>query len=176
MRISDRCVQTLLNIQALTNTAQQAAAGKIVCHSKCPGEGKPTNQEIFGKMRYGRLILNTGIYQCAKRDCATLDAVHKSRIGLFQIKGAERKKHMEACDEETEGGELVLIYGGIEHMVDGAENLLGLTQKQCRDWRKIECMDTNTRNSRGRSLSKRRKDKKEAKERVDRETSANRRD
>ena len=85
---------------------------------------------------------------------------------------------MEAYDEETEEeaeeGKADLIYGRLEHMLDNASQISGLTQKQYRDWGKIECMDTNTRNSRGRSLSKRRKGRMEITERSDRESSANR--
>ena len=40
-------------------------------------------------------------------------------------------------------------------MMDEAAKMSGLTQEKYRDWGKIECMDTNARDSRGRSLSKR---------------------
>ena len=111
-----------------------------------------------------------------KRACATIGAVRKSRIGKFQIRGAERKKHMEAYDEETAEGKVDLIYGRIEQMVDEAAKVAGLTKRQYADWKRIERMGNSTKNNRGRSLSKRRKDKREANERVGRESSANRRD
>ena len=53
VRISDHCVQTLLKIQAMTNTTQQAAECKIVRRSKFPGAGGIANQEISEMMRYG---------------------------------------------------------------------------------------------------------------------------
>ena len=60
--IADRCVQTLLEIQTLTNITQQSAEGQILCHPTCPTGGKADSQDTFGQMRYGRLILNTEIY------------------------------------------------------------------------------------------------------------------
>ena len=174
--IADRCVQTLLEIQTLTNITQQSAEGQILCHPTCPTGGKADSQDTFGQMRYGRLILNTEIYPFVKRVSVILGAIRKSRIGQFQTKGAERKKHMKVYNEETAAGKAHLIYGRLGRMIDEASKMSGLTQKQYRDWGKIECMDTNARNSRGRILSKRRKDKKNATERVDRETSASRRD
>ena len=174
--ISDHCVQTLLRIQDLTSTTQQAAEGKIVFHSKCTGGGKLTNQEIFEKMRYGRLILNTGIYPCLKRARATSGAIRKRRIGLFQISGAERKKHTKAYGGETTTGEEDLIYGSIEHMLDEAAKMSGLTKKQYIDWKRIECMETNTKGNRGRSLSRRKKERRGLTEREDMESIANRRD
>ena len=42
-------------------------------------------------------------------------------------------------------------------MLDEAAKKAGITQKQYREWRKIECMDTSTMDSRGRSLSRRKK-------------------
>ena len=93
-----------------------------------PRKGRAGNQELFNKMRYGRLIMNTEIYTCMKRECVTLDAIRKSRIGQLQIRGTERKEHMKAYDAETAEGEAVLIYGRIEHLVDTAGKIAGLTQ------------------------------------------------
>ena len=111
-----------------------------------------------------------------KRACVTLDAIRKSRIGKFQIKGAEREKQMKSYDEETEEGKVELIYGRLGYMIDGASKISGLTQKQYREWGKIECWDTNAKRSRGRSLSRRTKERKEIVDRSDRESSVNRRD
>ena len=79
--------------------------------------------------------MNTEIYTCAQRACATLRATHKSRIGQFQIRGEERKKHMGECDEETERGNVDLVYGRIERMLD-ASKMSGLTRKQYSDWKR----------------------------------------
>ena len=98
--------------------------------------------------------MNIEIYPFAKHSCVNLGAIQKSRIGNFQIQVAERKKHTKAYDEETSEGKAELVYGRLEHMIDSASEISGLTQKQYRDWRKIECMDTSARNSRGRILSK----------------------
>ena len=101
MRIGDRCLQTILQIQTLTNIIQSADERKLICRPKCPTEEKASNRELSNHMRYGRLILNTEIYPCMKRACVTLDSVRKSRIWHFQIKGAGRKEHMKAYDGET---------------------------------------------------------------------------
>ena len=61
---------------------------------------------------------------------------------------------MEAYDEDAAGGKVDLIYGRVGRMIDEAAKMSGLTQKQYRDWGKIECMDTNTRNSRGDPIKK----------------------
>ena len=76
-----------------------------------------------------------------------LDAVAKSRIGHFQIKGAGRKEHMKAYDGETAEGKADFIYGEIEHIMDTSAKMAGLTNKQYREWRQIECLDTGTKSS-----------------------------
>ena len=80
--------------------------------------------------------MDAGIYRFAKRVCVTSGATHKIRIGLFQIRGAERKKHMKAYDEETSKGKVDLAYGRIEHMLDGSEKMSELTWKQYSDWKR----------------------------------------
>ena len=62
---------------------------------------------------------------------------------------------MNAYDEETAQGKVGLIYGRIEHILDASAKMSGLTRKQYSDWKKIECMETNTKDNRGRSLSER---------------------
>ena len=54
-------------------------------------EGRPTKQETFERMRYGRLLVNTETYPCMKRACVALDAIQKSRIGQLQIRGPDHK-------------------------------------------------------------------------------------
>ena len=78
--------------------------------------------------------MNAEIYPCEKRALATLGAIRKSRIGIFQIKGAERKKHTKAFDEETSQGKVDLIYGRIEHMLDEAAKMSGLPTRQYIGW------------------------------------------
>ena len=82
---------------------------------------------------------------------------------------------MRSYDEETSDGEAGRIYGRLEHVVDIASKISGLTQKQYRDWGEIECMDANEKR-RGRSLSRRRKERREIMGRSDRESSVDRRD
>ena len=127
-------------------------------------------------MRYGRLIMDTEIYPCLKRACVTLDAIRKSRIGQLQIRGTEHKEHMKAYDAETAEGKADLIYGRIEHLLDTAAKIAGLTQGQYREWRTVERLETGPKSGRGRSLSNRRKRRHVQQEEADRETSAARRD
>ena len=84
--IADHCVQTHLEIQTITNTIQQAAVGKTICHPKCPEEGQAKNQEMFEQMRYGRLILNTEIYPCVKRACLTMGGYAKAGYDFSKSK------------------------------------------------------------------------------------------
>ena len=132
--------------------------------------------EMFNRIRYVRLILNPEIYPCMARACATLAAVRKSRLGQFQIRGTEREKHMKAYDEETAEGKVDHIYGRIKQIVDEAATVAGLAKRPYGDWRRSARMGDSTKNNTGRSLSKRRKDKREANDRAGRETSANIRD
>ena len=66
--------------------------------------GGKQQHRTFDRIRLGRLIINTEIYPCAKRACVAIDAIRKSQIGQFQIRGSESKKHMKAYDEETSQG------------------------------------------------------------------------
>ena len=111
VRIGENCSMALLKLQTLTNNIQAAAEEKIPCRKKCPAEGKDDNKDRFDQMEYGRLILNTEIYSCAKRACASLEAVRKSRIGHLQSKGEEHKENMKACDGESAEGGVELIHG-----------------------------------------------------------------
>ena len=174
--ISDNCVQTLLKLQIMENAIRQVAEGKVVFRPNIPREGRTTDVEVFNRIRYGGLISNAEIYSCLKRACATLDAVRESRLGQFQIRGTEREKHMKAYDEETAEGKVDHIYGRIKQIVDEAATVAGLTKRQYENWGRTERMGNSTENNRGRSPSKRRKDKREVDDRVARETSANRRD
>ena len=61
-------------------------------------------------------------------------------------------------------------------MLDEASKMSGLTRKQYSDWERIECMETNTKDNSGGSLSRRKKERTELTDRADRESSANRRD
>ena len=103
--------------------------------------------------------MNAEIYPCAKRACATLGAIRKSRIGLFQIRRAERKKQMKACDEATARKSVDIIYGRIEHIHGESAKMSGITRKQYIDWERIECMETNPKGNRGSGLSIRKKER-----------------
>jgi len=83
-----------------------------------------------------------------ERECVTLDTIRKSRIGQLQIGGPEHKEHMKAYDAETAEGKVGLIYGRIEHLLDTAEKITGLTQGQYREWRAIELLETGPRSGR----------------------------
>ena len=61
VRISDNCAQPLMKIRSIENTAQQVDEGKVVRRSKFPREGRPSNQDTFERMIYGRLLKNTEI-------------------------------------------------------------------------------------------------------------------
>ena len=98
--------------------------------------------------------MNTEIYPCAKRACATLDAVRKSRIGHFQIKGVAHKEHMKAYDGETPERKVDIIYGKIEHILDTSAKVAGLTNKHYQEWGKIECLATGAKRSRWGKLIK----------------------
>ena len=105
-----------------------------------------------------------------------MGAIRKSRIGLLQIIGPEQKEHMNAYGAETPDEEVGLIYGRLEHLLDTSAKIAGLTQRQYRDWVKLEFFETGPKSGRGRSQSKRRKVRKEKNEEADRETSAAQRD
>ena len=91
----------------------------------------------------------------------TLDAVHNSRIGKFQIRGPG-KKPTNAYDEETSEGEVDLIYGRIGRILDDAAKTAGLTKTQFKDRKQTERVEPRTKGGRGRSLSKRRKESRES--------------
>ena len=92
------------------------------------------------------------------RACATLGAANESRIGSPPIQGRERKKHMASCDDETPEVEVELIFGRIGRPIEDAEKTEGITKRNSENetGRKIE---TTPKGGRGRSLSKRRKER-----------------
>ena len=153
--ISANCVQTLLDIQSLTNTIQQVDEGKVVRRSTFPKAGGPTNMGTIGKTRYVRLLINAAIYTRVKRACVTLGAARKSRIGKLKIKGQERKKHMAPYAGETAEGKVELIFGIIESMTEDASKTEGVKKMQFKDWEKIGKIETTPQGGRGRILSKR---------------------
>ena len=67
-----------------------------------------------------------------ERACVTLDAIRKSRIGEMKIRGKERKKPMAAYDEEAGRGEVVLIHGRIEMIVECAAEIASLSKRNSR--------------------------------------------
>ena len=83
---------------------------------------------------------------------------------------------MKEYDEETSKGKVGLVYGRIEQMLDESSEMSGLARNQYIDWKRIECMETNTKGNRGRSLSRRKKERRGLTEREDMESIANRRD
>ena len=76
----------LLKLQMLTNLIQSAAEGKTQRREKCPQTGAIENREQFNQIKLGRLIVNTEVYPCMKRTCATLDAMRQTRIRNLQSK------------------------------------------------------------------------------------------
>ena len=91
-------------------------------------------------MKLGRLLIITYIYSCVKRAFVTLDAVRKIRIGKMQIRGQERKKRMEAYDEETAAGEVELTHRSIDGAIDDAADTSGLAKTQFGDFGKSETL------------------------------------
>ena len=89
---------------------------------------------------------------------------------------------MKAYDGKSAEGEIELIHGRIEHILDTSAKVAGLTNKQYKEWRRIECLEEKYKSGRSRSTSKRRKAKKkrEAKkntqEQTDHEMDAQKRD
>ena len=72
--------------------------GKIECHHTCPDHGRDANLELPNETRYGRLLVNTELYPCLKREFLSLEAIRLSRLGKMQIKGREQKKLIEAIE------------------------------------------------------------------------------
>ena len=115
---------------------------------KCPEEGRPAKLDTFERMRYVRLMTNTEIYLCMERAFVALDSNRKSRLGQFQIKGAERKKHTNAYDEETALGKVDRIYGKLERILADAAKTAGITKKQFGDWEHIGRVETRAKEGR----------------------------
>ena len=111
-----------------------------------------------------------------ERACVTLGAIRNIRIRQFQIKGPERKNTHGSLRRGNISRGSRPHYGRIERIVDDAAKTAGLTKTQFEDWGQIGRVETRTKGGRGRSLSKRRKERRETNGRVDRETSANRSD
>ena len=181
VRVADECVRILLRLQTLTNLIQAAGEGKITmgetqCHRSCPKEGSEGIRDFFGRIKTGRLVINTEAHPCMRRACTALEALRKTRLGEMQSKGAERKAHMAAFGRATPEAKAELINEKMENMFDTAAKIAGLTKKQYREWRKSEALEPKRENSRGRSVSKGRKrnarsqEKREAEQkRIDKE-------
>ena len=106
VRVADACVGALLRLQTLTNMLQAAEEGKISMgktqrHSSCPPEGAEVIRDYFGGLKTGRLIINTEVHPCMRRACAALEALHMTRYGEMQAKGAENKAYLAAFERAT---------------------------------------------------------------------------
>ena len=67
VRVADNCVQTILEIHALTNVAHQVTEGNST-PLIMPKRRKDENQETIEKMKYVRLLIIAEICPRAKRD------------------------------------------------------------------------------------------------------------
>ena len=97
VRVADACVGALLRLQTLTNMLQAAEEGKISTgttygQNSLTPEGEEAIKEYFAGLKTGSLIVNTETHPCVRRACTTLEAIHMTRYGEIQAKGAENKE------------------------------------------------------------------------------------
>ena len=105
---------------------------------------------------------STKSYPCAKRSCATLDYIRKSRIWEMQIRGREKAYGQHRGGNRKRGVDF--RHGRIGRILDQSPQIAGLTKTQYKDWGDEEASDTRRR-KRGRSLSERRKSREAHNER-----------
>ena len=72
------------------------------------------------RAKYGRLLINTKVYQCVKRSCGALEAVRQSRIGN-EDQRTRTKKLTDELEKETWRGGIDLSHGRIDHQLDQAD-------------------------------------------------------
>ena len=83
---------------------------------------------------------------------------------------------MKAYDGETSAGEVDLVYGRIDRILEDASKTAGLTKTQFKDWGQIARVVSRSKGGRGRSLPERKKNERGVISRVGRDSSARRRD
>ena len=76
-----------------------------------------------------RLIINTEVHPCVKRACATLDAIHQTRLQNMHARGIEHKAHMQSYDKESRDGKMDLINARLEYMMETASRTACLAEK-----------------------------------------------
>ena len=116
VRVADAFAGALLRIQTLTNMLQAAEEGrnstdKTQGRNNGPPEGAGTIREYSAGLKIGRLIINKEVHPCIRRACATLEAIHATRYGDMQAKGAGDKAYLasfeRACVNKRKGGKYV---------------------------------------------------------------------